>query len=147
MTALVNHVGHCVTDLERSRRFYVEAIGFKPWFDLQPPDEPSSRLLRLSTPLGMNCAYLRLGDFVLELLEFTSSGTVATEPRVMNETGLTHLSFAVDDVPAACERVEALGGTVLADTDLGGAIFVRDPDGQLLELLHASYRNQLPPPG
>ena len=31
--------------------------------------------------------------------------------------------------------VEANGGEVLSDTDIGVAVFVKDPDGQLLELL------------
>ena len=33
------------------------------------------------------------------------------------------------------DRVEALGGTVDKDTDIGVAVFIRDPDGQLIELL------------
>ena len=37
---------------------------------------------------------------------------------------------------------EACGGEVLTDTDVGGlAIMVRDPDGQLLELMPMSYRD------
>jgi hypothetical protein len=35
--------------------------------------------------------------------------------------------------------VADLGGEVLADTDLGGiAVMIRDPDGQLIELLPMS---------
>ncbi|MDQ1534767.1 MAG: hypothetical protein QOF28_2528, partial [Actinomycetota bacterium] len=36
-------------------------------------------------------------------------------------------------------RVAELGGEVLTDTDIGFGLFVRDPDGQLLELLPLSY--------
>jgi lactoylglutathione lyase len=143
-TPLVNHVGHCVTDLERSRRFYIEALDFEPWFELRPPDEPSDRLLGLRAPLGMTCVYLRAGEFVLELLHF-AAGSVETHQRVMNEPGLTHLSLAVEDLAATCARVEELGGTVLTETNIGAAVFVRDPDGQLLELLPLGYRDQLPP--
>ncbi|MDX6285088.1 MAG: lactoylglutathione lyase [Frankiales bacterium] len=145
MNPVVNHVGHCVADIERARRFYVEALGFEPWFELQPPDDPSSRLLGLSPPLGMNCVYLRMGEFVLELLQFADAGTVDAPQRVVNQLGLTHLSFAVDDVAATCNRVAELGGTVLTETDIGAAIFVRDPDGQLIELLPMGYRTSLPP--
>jgi hypothetical protein len=56
----------------------------------------------------------------------------------MDETGLTHLSFSCD-VDAARAAVEACGGEVLTDTDVGVAVFVRDPDGQLLELLPLGY--------
>ena len=38
-----------------------------------------------------------------------------------------------------------LGGTVVEGTDIGAAIFVRDPDGQLVELLPSTYRDHLPP--
>ena len=32
---------------------------------------------------------------------------------------------------------------VLTDSDIGFGIFIRDPDGQLIELLPMSYREQL----
>ncbi|HZP31435.1 MAG TPA: VOC family protein [Acidimicrobiia bacterium] len=139
-----NHVGHCVRDLERARRFYVEALGFEPWFDLEVPDDPSDRLLRLRPPIGTTCAYLRRDGFVLELLYHADLGTAPAHERVMNEPGLTHISLSVDDIAATCARVVELGGEVLADTDIDVAIFVRDPDGQLLELLTMSYRDRLP---
>ena len=146
MSPVANHVGHCVADIGRARQFYVEALGFEVWFELQPPDDPSSQLLGLPKPLGLTCVYLRMGEFVLELLQFAGAETVAAPPRVMNERGLTHLSLSVDDIAETCKRVEDLGGTVLTDTDIGAAIFVRDPDGQLLELLPVGYRDSLPPP-
>jgi hypothetical protein len=35
---------------------------------------------------------------------------------------------------------------MLEDTDIGGmALFIRDPDGQLIELLPEAYRDRLPP--
>ena len=142
---VVNHIGHCVADLDRAKRFYVEALGFEPWYEIEPPDQPSDRLLGLSAPLGMTCAYLRRGGVVLELLSFAAAGILDPPARVMNERGLTHLSFSVDDVAATCERVTEVGGTVLTETNIGAAVFVRDPDGQLLELLPMGYRDKLPP--
>jgi catechol 2,3-dioxygenase-like lactoylglutathione lyase family enzyme len=77
---------------------------------------------------------------VLELLHFADAKLVGREPRVMNELGLTHISVSVDDVDAFLARVPEYGGTVLADTNIGLGVFVRDPDGQLLEVLPMSYR-------
>jgi catechol 2,3-dioxygenase-like lactoylglutathione lyase family enzyme len=145
-----NHVGQCVTDLDRSRRFYVEALAFEPWREITPPDGPSAQLLQLDPPIGMTACYLRRDGLVLELLHFGAEGarpdaTVqrANRDRVMNEPGLTHISVSVDDIPATCDRVAELGGQVLPGTDIGAAIFVRDPDGQLVELLPMAYREQL----
>lgn len=136
-----NHVGHCVTDLARSRRFYEEVLGFAHRRDLPVPDEPASRLLRVPAPVGMTAVYLEREGFVLELLHFDRAGNSPRRERDFTEPGLTHLSFSVDDIAASCERVAELGGEVLTDTDMGGrAIMVRDPDGQLIELLPMSYR-------
>jgi predicted enzyme related to lactoylglutathione lyase len=62
----------------------------------------------------------------------------------MNEPGLTHISVSVDDIAAACEQVTKYGGEVLTDTDIEFGIFVRDPDGQLIELLPMAYHDSLP---
>jgi catechol 2,3-dioxygenase-like lactoylglutathione lyase family enzyme len=51
---------------------------------------------------------------------------------------------SVDDIPATCALVQEHGGEVLDDTDIGSGIFVRDPDGQLIELLPMAYRDSLP---
>jgi predicted enzyme related to lactoylglutathione lyase len=54
---------------------------------------------------------------------------------VLNEPGLTHLSVGVDDIGAVVASVAEFGGSVVAETDVGPAVFIRDPDGQLIELL------------
>jgi lactoylglutathione lyase len=41
--------------------------------------------------------------------------------------------------------VEEFGGRIIEESDVGAAILVRDPDGQLLELLPVTYRDGLPP--
>ncbi len=131
----VTHVGLCVADLDRSRRFYVEALGFAEARSLQPPDGVCSTLLRVPLPVGLTAVYLTRGEFVLELLHFDRPGNPTARDRPMTEPGLTHLSLTTDDLPATLAAVAAAGGEVLADTDVGVAVMVRDPDGQLLELL------------
>ena len=53
----------------------------------------------------------------------------------MDEPGLTHISIGAEDHRRLLDRVVALGGTVVTDTDIGVAVFIHDPDGQLIELL------------
>jgi lactoylglutathione lyase len=141
-----NHSGHVVTDMERSKRFYQEVFGFKFWYEITPPDEMTANLSCLSPPLGVTASYLTLDGLVLELMHYSVSGaTVPFRPRTMNEPGLTHLSFSVDDMRATAEKAIEYGGLVIEESDVGAAIFIRDPDGQLLELLPATYRARLPP--
>jgi catechol 2,3-dioxygenase-like lactoylglutathione lyase family enzyme len=139
--SVFNHLGQCVTDLERSKRFYIEVLGFEPWRELSFPDEGCASLLRLSPPVDMTASYLRRDGLVLELLHYAGSGAapLPARERVMNEPGLTHISISVDDIPATCARIVEYGGEVLSDTDIGAGLFVRDPDGQLIELLSMDY--------
>jgi lactoylglutathione lyase len=143
---MYNHIGQVVTDLERSKRFYQEVFGFALWYEIQPHDHATAKLLGLAPPLDLTAAYLTLDTFVLELMHYAAPGVTAPfEARTMNQPGLTHLSMSVDDVHTTAERAVAFGGQIIEESDVGAALFVRDPDGQLIELLPASYRQSLPP--
>jgi catechol 2,3-dioxygenase-like lactoylglutathione lyase family enzyme len=141
-----NHTGQVVTDLERSKTFYQEVFGFKLWYEISPHDTATAKLCCLTPPLGVTASYLTLDGFVLELIHYSAPGVTAPfQVRTMNEPGLTHLSLSVDDVRITAERAVAFGGQIVVESDVGAALFVRDPDGQLLELLPVSYRESLPP--
>ena len=128
------HVGHCVADLERSKRFYIEAFGFELMNEITVPDSPSDKLLRIEPPVGLRAAYLRKDGFVLEIMSFDRPGNPERRERVMNEPGLTHLALSVDDVDAVAARVVECGGEIVEETRIGTAVHLRDPDGQLIEL-------------
>ncbi len=136
MSSVVNHVGLCVADPARSRRFYQNVFDFRHRKTLEVADEAAATLLQVAPPVGLTAVYLELDGFVLELLHFDREGNDAARLRSFTEPGLTHLSFGAPDVAATCELVRAYGGQVIEDTATDGiALMVRDPDGQLLELL------------
>jgi len=140
--AVVNHVGLGVTDLERAQRFYTEVLGFEVDRVLQLPDAGSGPFLGVDPPVNLTAVYLVRDAFVLELLHFDRPGNQPAADRTFTQPGLTHLSFSVDDLPAALDQVVALGGEVV--TSMGGqAAMVRDPDGQLLELMPMAYHEHL----
>jgi catechol 2,3-dioxygenase-like lactoylglutathione lyase family enzyme len=139
---VVNHVGQCVADLDRSRRFYTELLGFEEQGVLDAPDEATSRLLRVEPPVNLRAVYLVRDGFTLELLHFDRPGNAPQRERPFSEPGLTHLSLSVDDIDETCARVAELGGEVLADTHVGLAVTIRDPDGQIIELLPMNWREQ-----
>lgn len=136
---IVNHVGLCVTDLERSTAFYAEAFGFRVDRELTVPDEACGYLLSVPAPVGLTAVYLVRGTFTLELLHFDRPGNPLAIDRPFTQPGLTHLSLSVDDLDATIALVGELGGEVVTSIP-GAAAVVRDPDGQLLELLPMSYR-------
>lgn len=143
MTTTFSHLGICVSDLERSLRFYCEALGFAPAESHVIGDE-FGRLMELDG-VALRSQFVRRDGMAIELLHYTSPEAIG-EPdrRPMNQLGLTHLSLRVDDVDAVGAAVESLGGTIVVGTrttfELGGApldfLYCTDPDGTRIELMN-----------
>ncbi len=140
-TATVRHIGICTSDVERSARFYSGALGFEPLMDVTEVGPPFDALLEMPGAT-LQIQQLRCGDAVIELLgypggEVTGSG----ERRPMNQLGFTHMTFAVEDIEAAIERVVEHGGQVhpqtRVDSPFGNIVFCTDPDGVRIELMQA----------
>ncbi|GIW41616.1 MAG: glyoxalase [Candidatus Binatia bacterium] len=139
----VSHVGICVSDLERSLRFYRDLLGFRYRSELRVSGEPSDTLLRLRG-VSLHAVYLERDGTRIELLHYESPGHVGEpEPRPMNRLGLTHLSLRVNDLARTLESLRAEGVRILDETlvDIpaarAGAVFVTDPDGTLVELVQS----------
>jgi lactoylglutathione lyase len=140
-----NHVGLCVADTARSRRFYEGLLGFEFWWELEPPDEGTDQLLQLSKPIGLRATYLVRDGLVLELLAYSHRSLRTGPSRVMDQLGLTHLSLSVSDLDAVLSAVQSYGGSVVEGTVSEQSAMIRDPDGQLLELLSDGWLAILPP--
>ena len=82
---------------------------------------------------------------VLELLAYSHRMLRAGSDRVMDQVGLTHLSLSVSDLGEVLAAVEAFGGSVVEGTVSEQSAMIRDPDGQLIELLADSWLAVLPP--
>ncbi len=141
----VSHIGVCVSDLERSLRFYCDLLGFvrsSTMPDVHVENEPSDSLLQLHG-VKLHAVYLERDGFRLELLHYASPRSPAkAPPHAMNDLGFTHLSVQVADVRETLAKLEAAGVKIDRSTviELGGmtvAAFVRDPDGLGVELVIA----------
>ena len=137
----LTHVGICVSDLEHSLRFYRDVLGCREVGRLDMAGGGADVINGLKG-VELRAIYLERDGWRLELLAFPEPGWIGPrEPRPMNQVGLTHLSFRVDDLEAVCAEVEAAGGGLLPETRIGGrdapvrAIMAHDPDGMRLELI------------
>jgi catechol 2,3-dioxygenase-like lactoylglutathione lyase family enzyme len=147
----MTHVGICVSDLDRSLRFYRDLLGFRYRSELTVQGEPSDTLLRLRG-VDLRAVYLERDGTRIELLSYASPGTVGDgAPRPMNGRGLTHLSLRVDSVRDTVAELRAAGVSILDESaiDIPGfgaaAIFVADPDGTLIELVQSPGDLEAPP--
>ncbi|MDA8048295.1 MAG: VOC family protein [Actinomycetota bacterium] len=139
-SAVFNHFGHCVTDLDRAADFYCTMFGFTETRRITVPDDPTAQLLQVERPVNLHAAYLEKDGTVLELIVFDRDGNPPARRRPFNEPGLTHMSFCVEDLAGAARQAVALGGSLVEGTDVGLAMMIVDPDGQPIELLPMSYR-------
>ena len=146
----LTHIGIAVSDLDRSLHFYRDLLGFAWESDLTVQGEPTDTLLRLRGT-ELHAVYLKRDGVRLELLHFANPAAPPRRERVMNEVGLTHLSFRVTDLDAVLMALKADGHRILDDTiirfpDWGvAACFIADPDGQLIELVQSPGDPELPP--
>jgi len=137
----LSHLGLCVADLDRARRFWCEGLGFREVGALRVAGEPSATLLELPD-VELDAVYLERDGVRLELLHYPTPGHTGTpEARPMNALGLTHLSFRVEDVPETAAALVALGARERPGTRVGnpefaaGAVFLTCPDGSRIELV------------
>jgi catechol 2,3-dioxygenase-like lactoylglutathione lyase family enzyme len=130
----IQHVGLVVSDLERSRRFYREALGLE-----EVPRPPN---------FTFSGAWFRFGEYELHLLSqaHTTGGAGQTAGPGATQGMTHHLAFEVDDLAAACARLAEKGvplaGGPMPRGDGVTQVFFFDPDGYVLEYFQRTGEDQ-----
>jgi glyoxylase I family protein len=139
------HTNIISRDWERLARFYETVFGCRR---VLPERDMSGSWIERGTGVSgahVRGAHLRLPGYgesgpTLEIFQY-NIGTAAPEKPV-NETGLAHIAFLVEDVGTALAEVLSHGGSRLAEVvtrEIAGVglltfVYARDPDGNILEL-------------
>lgn len=108
-----------VSDLERSLRFYEEALGLKPVRTMHPGDMDAT-LVFVSD--GESAHELELGYVPARITPYTQGD---------NEF---HVAFSVDDMEASHALHEKMG-CIVRDPETEPVYFIQDPDGYLIEII------------
>jgi catechol 2,3-dioxygenase len=121
--ARIGHVHLTVSDLERALRFYRDVLGFE-----------------VTTTYGRDAVFLSAGGYHHHLGLNTWAGRGAPAPAP-GTTGLYHFAIVYPDrqtLAAALRRVLDAGVPLegAADHGVSEAIYLRDPDGNGVELYH-----------
>lgn len=139
------HVNLIAKDWRRLACFYEQVLGCV----LVPPERrlQGRRLERATGVPGAKIegTHLRLPGFgdqgpTLEIFQYRQS--LGSPPAAVNQRGLAHVAFAVEDVKATFDAVlEAGGSTVgevvtlpVSETRAVTFAYVRDPEGNIIEL-------------
>lgn len=119
MSFVFNHFNFNVFDLERSLKFYDEALGLKVVRERKAAD--GSFILKF---LGDG-----VSDFRLELTWLRDR----SEPYDLGEQEY-HLAFKTDDMEAAHALHEKMGCICFENPSMG-IYFIEDPDGYWIEII------------
>jgi len=120
----IHHVAILTNDYEKSKRFYIDVLGFEPLNETYRAERQSYKL-----DLAIN------GQYQIELFSFPEFKERASFPE---QKGLRHLAFAVDDIESSVnflvERGVEVQGIRTDELTNKRFCFFYDPNGQPLEL-------------
>jgi catechol 2,3-dioxygenase-like lactoylglutathione lyase family enzyme len=142
----VDSVGIPVRDMERSRAFYREVLGFREVADREVFGEPYERLFGVFG-VRLHAVRMQLGDEFIELMQFQAPrGRPLPVDSRSNDRWFQHVAIIVSDMDRAYAvlRAHRVGYASTAPQRLpdwnpnaGGiqAFYFRDPDDNNLEVL------------
>ena len=124
MLTSLHHIAIICSDYERSKKFYIEVLGFTIIREVYRAERQSYKL-----DLALN------GDYLIELFSFPDPPARVSRPEA---TGLRHIAFRVADMESAKKELESKGVScepIRIDefTDRKFTFF-SDPDGLPIEL-------------
>ena len=144
----VSHIAVCVADLEKSLGFYRDILGLTVKMHAtqemgQRPGAQSAHMYeRPRKSRTVADVYIDDPESTQPYLVLTShpGDQAGSEPIKLDQKGISHISFGVEDLNAFAEELISkdlpLAGTMEDFTDESGnvrTIFVYDPDGILVQ--------------
>jgi len=134
----LNHVTIVVKDVEKSKEFYRELMGFECPFEEQISGEQFSKVTGFDN-LELKFAVLKLPDtnVILELAQFLS-------PKQDINRDFRHITFEVEDVDEVYDRIKEKAEIVSEPVTINDKnpkmdgkrfFYFYDPDGNLIEIL------------
>ncbi len=146
----VSHIAVCVKDLEKSLAFYRDILGMK--VKMQSTQPMAGRAGAESAEMYQATHDARTvanvwfegpnGEEAAPFLVLTShpGDNIGGDPIKLDQIGISHISFSVDDVPSVAAELAGKGvplaGSLADFTNAQGqvrTIFVYDPDGILVQ--------------
>jgi catechol 2,3-dioxygenase-like lactoylglutathione lyase family enzyme len=139
----IHHISFTVSNLDRSIPFYRDVLGFRFIHDVERENLPSYDQILGHADVKLRIAAFALPgetDITLELMQFRNPAPTV-RPQDFTYVATPHVAYVVDDIDAEYVRIRAAGATFVSPPAeirrdgkyIGKAVFLRDPDGILIE--------------
>ena len=129
-----------VNDLEKTRDFWINTLGFKVHVEAKEESPYIDELLAIKDPRLTTVKLIDSKGFIIELLKFENYQVEKSWSGDLKTTGLTHLALTVDNLDELVATLRKLDYQTISDIKNSPnkkvkVVFVRGPEGIMLELV------------
>jgi catechol 2,3-dioxygenase-like lactoylglutathione lyase family enzyme len=149
------HAIHATNNVETTLAFYRDVFGLDT--KVQAFANPAVPILTNSPGVSLRIAMLRIPPpgrgFNFELTEFTNTDRKPAQFK-LTDAGAPHMKFMVKDIDAVVAAAKARGATIISTGGVAAtladgrkAVFLRDPDGYIVEAIAGQGAPPVETPG
>ncbi len=129
-----------VNDLERTKDFWINSLGFKLHIEAKEESPYIDDLLAIKDPKLTTVKLIDSKGFIIELLKFESYRVDQSWSGDLKTTGLTHIALTVDNLDELVGNLKNQSYQTLSEIKTSPnkkvkVVFVRGPEAILLELV------------
>jgi len=133
-------VGIVLNNLEKTRDFWINTMGFKLHIEAREESPYIDELLTIKDPSLTTVKLIDSKRFIIELLKFENYQVENSWSGDLKTTGLTHVALTVDNLDELVEILRKLDYQTISDIKTSPnkrvkVVFVRGPEGIMLELV------------
>ncbi len=133
-------MGIVVEDLDKTRAFWINTLGFKMHIEAKEESPYINELLAIKDPALTTVKLIDSKGFIIELLKFENYQVEKSWSGDLKTTGLTHIALTVDNLDELVDILRKLDYQTISDVKTSPSkkvkvVFVRGPEGIMLELV------------
>ena len=133
-------MGIVVNDLEKTRDFWINILGFKLHIEAKEESPYIDELLAIRDPALTTVKLIDSNGFIIELLKFENYQIENSWSGNLKTTGLTHIALTVDNLDELVEVLAKDNYQKVSDIKVSPngkvkVVFIKGLEGLMLELV------------
>jgi catechol 2,3-dioxygenase-like lactoylglutathione lyase family enzyme len=129
-----------VNDLERTKDFWINSLGFKLHIEAKEESPYIDDLLAIKDPKLTTVKLIDSKGFIIELLKFESYQVNQSWSGDLKTTGLTHIALTVDNIDELVGNLKNQSYQTFSEIKTSPnkkvkVVFVRGPEAIMIELV------------
>jgi hypothetical protein len=133
-------VGIVVNNLDKTRDFWINTLGFKLHIEAKEESPYIDELLAIKDPMLTTVKLIDSKGFIIELLKFENYQVENSWSGDLKTTGLTHIALTVDNLDELVDNLkiqnyQPLSEIMISPNKKVKVAFVKGPEATMLELV------------